>query len=163
MELRILTEADEAPLAELLTNDTIKQTYMLPDFDRREDALPLARRLVALSRGSGRFVRGMEDQGTLVGFLNDVEIHSGSIELGYVVHPAHWNQGYCTTALQLAIAELFRLGYRQILCGAFEENLASIRVMEKAGMTKLEKTDEIAYRGNVHRCIYYAAEKTSHC
>lgn len=159
MNLRVLTEADEAVLTELLTNDRIKLTYMLPDFPRREDAVPLARRLMQLSREEARFVRGMEEEGRLVGFLNDVEIGDGTIELGYVVHPDHWGKGYATAALKLAITDLFQLGYRTVLCGAFEENTASLRVMEKAGMGQLEKTDAIEYRGQVHRCVYRCAEK----
>ena len=159
MNLRAFTENDEATLAELLTNDRVKQTYMLPDFPSREAALPLARRLVQLSRDETRFVRGMEAAGTLTGFLNDVEIREGTIELGYVVHPAHWGKGFATAALKQAIEELFRLGYRKVLCGAFEENPASIRVMEKAGMRRLGKTDEIEYRGRIHRCVYYAIER----
>lgn len=157
MKLRVLTETDETILTELLTNDRIRLTYMLPDFPQREDAIPLARRLMQLSRDERRFVRGMEENGALVGFLNDVEIENGRMELGYVVHPTHWDKGCATAALKLAIAELFRLGYREILCGAFTENPASIRVMEKAGMHRLDKTDEIEYRGTVHRCVYYSA------
>jgi len=159
MKLRILTETDETALVELLTSDRIKKTYMLPDFLRREDAVPLARRLMQLSREESRFVRGMEENETLVGFLNDVEIESGSVELGYVVHPDHWGKGYATAALKQAIEELFRLGYREVTCGAFEENPASIRCMEKAGMRRLEKSDRIEYRGKVHRCVYYVKDK----
>lgn len=161
MKLRILTEADETALTGLLTNEQIKVTYMLPDYPRREDASPLARRLMQLSRDESRFVRGMEENGVLVGFLNDVEIADGTIELGYVVHPAHWRKGFATAALELAIEELFRQGYRSVLCGAFEENHASIRCMEKAGMSKSSRSDEIEYRGRVHRCIYYSIEEES--
>lgn len=156
MKLRILTEADTAALVSLLTNDRIKQTYMLPDFDRPEDAIPLAQRLMKLSQDKAHFVRGMEENGTVVGFLNDVEIADGSIELGYVVHPDHWGKGCATSALSQAIGDLFSLGYREVICGAFEENPASLRVMEKAGMRRVEKTDDIEYRGKVHRCIYCA-------
>lgn len=159
MRLRILTEADEAVLVELLTNDAIKQTYMLPDFIRKEDAIPLARRLMQLSREDGRFVRGMEVDETLVGFLNDVKIEKGRIELGYVVHPVHWSKGYATAALQLAIRELFQQGFRTVLCGAFEENPASLRCMKKAGMVRTEKTDTIEYRGKLHRCVYCSVEQ----
>lgn len=157
MILRELTEQDEAALVELLTNDQIKLTYMLPDFPRREDAIPLARRLMELSRKENRFVRGMDQDGTLVGFLNDVEITDGAIELGYVVHPDHWNRGFATAALKLAISQLFQQGFREVLCGAFEENPASLRVMEKAGMQKLDRTEEIDYRGRVHLCLFCSA------
>ena len=159
MMLRILTEADEAVLLDLLTNDRIKQTYMLPDFPRREEALPLARKLTRLSCEESRYVRGMDLNGTLVGFLNDVLIRDGSIELGYVVHPDHWGKGCATAALKLAIADLFRKGFREVLCGAFEENPASLRVIEKAGMHRIEFTEPIDYRGRTHTCLYCSIEQ----
>lgn len=159
MILRILTEADRDPLVSLLTDRRVARTYMLPDFSSAAEAVPLARRLMQLSREADRFVRGMEEEGVLVGFLNDVEIQGGTIELGYAVHPDHWNRGCATAALKLAIAELFQRGYREILCGAFEENTASIRVMEKAGMERTDKDDEIEYRGKAHRCLYCSIQK----
>lgn len=158
MKLRHMTFSDDAALLRLLTDDQIKKTYMLPDFARQEDALPLARRLEERSRDENHFVRGMEADGNLVGFLNDVEIENGTIEVGYVVHPDYWGRGHATAALKLAIEELFRLGYRQVICGAFEENPASLRVMEKAGMRKLDKVDEIEYRGRIHQCLYRGIE-----
>lgn len=160
MKLRALAENDEAALLELLTNDKIKQTYMLPDFPRREDAIPLARKLTALSRDENRFVRGMEEDGILVGFLNDVEIAGTAIELGYVVHPDCWNRGFATAALKLAVSQLFQRGFHEVLCGAFVENPASLRVMEKAGMQKLDKTDVIPYRGKDRLCVYRSAKIT---
>lgn len=159
MKLRPLTEKDEAALLELLTDEKIKLTYMLPDFAAREDAIPLARRLMALSQDETRFLRGMEENGTLVGYLNDVEVVDGTIELGYLVHPRHWGKGYATAALKLAIGELFQKGFREVVCGAFEENPASLRVMEKAGMGRIDKVDEIDYRGKVHRCLYCSVSK----
>ncbi len=148
--------ADMDVVLDILTNTDIKQTYMLPDFLTREDALPLFRRLLELSQKEDRYIRGIYRDGQLIGFLNDVEITGGCIELGYVIHPEYWGQGYMTEALRLAISDLFRLGYRQVVCGAFRENIASIRVMEKAGMEKLAKTDEIEYRGKQHQCLYYS-------
>lgn len=160
MELRPITEAEKAVMLELLTDGQIKQTYMLPDFPSIEDAVPLFQRLCGLSREEGRFVRGIFAEGTLVGFLNDVEIQNGSIELGYVIHPAHWGKGYATAALREAISQLFSLGYREVLAGAFAENPASIRVMEKAGMTRISKQDQIEYRGKIHSCVCYSKERS---
>lgn len=153
--LRPISPHDREAVLDILTNTCVKQTYMLPDFSCQEDAVPLFQRLVALSADPDRYVRGIYTGGSLVGFLNDVEVANETIELGYVIHPRFQGSGYATEALGLAITELFRLGFRAIITGAFSTNAASIRVMEKNGMTRMEKTDEIEYRGHTHTCVYY--------
>lgn len=155
IRLAPLRAADLETMLDILTNDCVKQTYMLPDFPSREDAVPLFQRLVGLSGDSRRFVRGIYADETLVGFLNDVEIENGAIELGYVIHPRFQGNGYATEALGIAIGELFRLGFQAVITGAFRQNAASIRVMEKNGMTRIEKTEPIDYRGKTHICVYY--------
>ena len=155
IRLAPLRAADLETMLDILTNDCVKQTYMLPDFPSREDAVPLFQRLVYLSGDSRRFVRGIYADETLVGFLNDVEIENGAIELGYVIHPRFQGNGYATEALGIAIGELFRLGFQAVITGAFRQNAASIRVMEKNGMTRTEKTEPIDYRGKTHICVYY--------
>lgn len=154
MEIRPFTPADEAAMLELLTNESIGQTYMLPDFETKADAIPLFRRILARSQDNCHFERGICADGVLVGFLNDVEIRDGVIELGYAIHPDYQGKGYATAALKAAIAELFRLGYREVITGAFIENAASLRVMEKAGMAPLERTETIKYQGQNHLCVY---------
>lgn len=158
--LRTICQEDEQNLLDILTNNIVKQTYMLPDFDHREDALPLFRKLFTLSNDKTRYVRGIYRDGVLIGFINDVENEAGVIELGYVIHPDYHGQGYMTQALILAIGELFAAGYHEVITGAFEHNAASIRVMEKAGMVRIEKIDMIDYRGKTHRCVYYHTVKS---
>ena len=157
--LKPISAGDAEPMLDILTSKDISRTYMLPDFESREAALPLFRRLMDLSRQESRFVRGIYLEDTLIGFLNDVEIVNGTIELGYVIHPDHWGKGCMTEGLKLAIKELLRLGYQEVICGAFSHNAASIRVMEKVGMTKTEKTEDIEYRGQIHPCVYYAIDR----
>ena len=77
------------------------------------------------------------------------------VELGYVIHPAYQNQGYATEALTAGIDALFQAGISTVETGAFEENSASMRVMEKSGMHRIPRTDQIDYRGNTHTCVYY--------
>lgn len=156
--LRPFEAADIPALATLLRDDRIGQTYMLPDFKNEAQAAALADRLRELSLDSSRVVAGICLAGNLIGFLNDVEIQNGSIELGYVIDPAHWGRGYATEALKGVIAYLLASGFREVVAGAFAENTPSIRVMVKAGMKRLDKEDEIRYRGRVHRCVYYAAD-----
>lgn len=153
--------AEDAPIMQaLLTDPIIGKTFMLPDFPHREAALPLFQRMLALSTDPKRFVRGICCDGKLVGFLNDTEIQDNCIELGYVIDPSMHGRGIMTEALRLAISQLFRLGYQKVTAGAFSENLASMRVMEKCGMHRLPHTDTISYHGQEHTCIYYALEQT---
>ena len=153
--LRPLCPEDQAQILETVTSNQVNRTYMLPDFETPEDAIPLFNRLMTLSNDSGRFVRCIDLEGTAIGFLNDVETKEKTMELGYVIHPDYHNRGYMTRALKLAISQLFELGYERIVCGAFEQNRASQRVMEKAGMHRIAFTEEIEYRGSIHMCIYY--------
>ena len=153
--LRPFSPEDQAQILETVTSNKVNQTYMLPDFETKEDAIPLFMRLMALSNDPNRFVRCIDLDGTAIGFVNDVEIKDGAMELGYVIHPDHHNRGYMTRALKLAISQLFELGYTCVICGAFEHNIASQRVMEKAGMLRIPFTEEIEYRGKTHLCVYY--------
>ena len=159
LEVKYLSEEDREAVLDLLTDDQVKKYYMLPDFTSREDAIPLFERLKKLSLGNDCLVGGIYLNGAFIGFLNEVEIKGKSIELGYAILPQYHNYGYCTEALKGAIPYLFRHGFEEVIAGAFEENLSSIRVMEKCGMQKLETQEEIEYRGSVRRCVYYSRKR----
>ena len=77
------------------------------------------------------------------------------MEIGYAIHPDHQNQGYATEALRCVIQELFRMGFRHVRAGCFQENPASARVMVKCGMTLTGESEVIAYRGSSHVCVFY--------
>lgn len=153
--LRRILPGDEERMLDILTDDRVKRTYMLPDYPNREAALPLFRRLMEMSEDRGKYVRGIALEDALVGFVNQVEVSGGEIELGYVIHPKFQGRGFMTEALGLALKELAALDYHTVIAGAFSTNAASIRCMEKCGMIKMETTDEISYRGIVHTCVYY--------
>ena len=159
LKLRPFLPTDQASILETVTSTKVNQTYMLPDFEKQEDAIPLFERLSKLSHDSARFVRCIDVAGRAVGFLNDVCSEDGKIELGYVVHPEFWGRGYCTEGLKAAMEILFAKGFREVICGAFAHNKASLRVMEKAGMVKLDFTEAIEYRGEIYNCVYYGKRK----
>lgn len=152
--LKPFREGDDPVLASILMDEQVKRTYMVPDYETEGQYLALAKRFRELPLSESRFIVGVYAGEQLVGFLNDVGIEDGCIELGYVIAPAFQNRGYASKALRGAIGLLFAKGYRKVKAGAFEENAPSLRVMEKAGMTRLEYTDEIEYRGKVHKCLY---------
>ena len=153
--LRPFRPEDQETILEIVTSNKVNPTYMLPDFEKMEDAIPLFNRLMTLSQDSNRFVRCIALDDSPVGYLNDVEVKDGCMELGYVIHPEHHNRGYMTQALKLAISQVFQRQFTSVICGAFEHNKASQRVMEKAGMQLIGKTEDIEYRGKTHLCVFY--------
>ena len=160
LEIKCLADHDREAVLDLLTDDRVNRTYMLPDFSSREDAIPLFERLKILSQGDDRLVAGIYLNGAFIGFINEVEIKGSSIELGYALLPKFHNRGYCTEALTGAIGYLFSRGFDEVIAGAFEGNDASVRVMIKSGMELLPYREEIEYRGKLHRCTYYSKKKT---
>ena len=158
LTLRPFREEDEAAAVAVLCSDCVKPTYMLPDLDEA-GAKKLFERFLALSAKEDRFLVAVCLEDRLIGWLNDTEICDDTMELGWVIHPDYWGQGYATEAVRAAIKVLHEEGFRIIYAGAFSENKASLRVMQKAGMVMQDKTEDLEYRGKVHHCLYYASIK----
>lgn len=158
LELRPITMDSLDDLADLFTDELVKQTYMVPDFPNRADAIKLASRVQTQSHDPSRHVAGIYLGSDLIGLLNETERQDDHIEVGYALLPKYHNQGYCTEALRGAMDFLFRQGFRRVVAGAFEGNAASIRVMIKSGMTKMDHQDTVDYRGKTHTCVYYQKE-----
>jgi RimJ/RimL family protein N-acetyltransferase len=156
LEIKPYQDTDQKAMIELLTNKVIKKSFMMPDFQTEEEAINMFKKLQAFSCSDNHFERGIYLNHQLIGFVNDVEIDDWVIELGYVIHPAFHNKGYATEMLKAVINELFHNGFNQIITGVFDDNLASIQVMHKCGMSKISKEDDISYHGVLHRCHYYA-------
>lgn len=58
-------------------------------------------------------------------------------EIGYIFDPAYGGRGYATEAVTAMVAYAFdRLGLRRLTAGCFAGNLASVRILEKAGLLR---------------------------
>ena len=159
LEIKPISPDDKEAVLDLLTSETVGKTYMLPDYRSRREAEPLFQRLVALSADESRYVAGVYLDGQFIGMMNDTEIKGKQVEMGYAYLPDYYNRGYATEAFRGAISYLLDHGFETVVAGAFAENPASLRVMEKCGMTRQAYTDTLDYRGATHTCIFYAATK----
>lgn len=157
--IRPMEECDAQAMCAIFESEIVKKTYMIPDLETEEAKMKLFYRFAALSADDTHFVRGIYEENVIVGFLNDTEIHGGTIELGYVIAPAFHGRGYMTEALSAVIDHLLENGFHEVLAGAFSTNTASIRVMEKCGMTRLHTHATIEYRGKLHDCVYYGKKR----
>ena len=157
LTLQVILEKDIEQLVQLLTNNEITKTFMVSDFKTPEQVTALAETLISFSQIEDveHLAYGIYADGRLIGFINDCGMENDTIEIGYVIHPDYQGKGYATEAVHAMIEELLKMGFRKVKAGYFEENEASRRVMEKCGMKQLSYTDEIEYRGIVHKCFYY--------
>lgn len=63
-------------------------------------------------------------------------------EIWYTIHPHFWNQGYATEAVSRILHFGFsHLKLHRMEAGSAVENLGSIKVLEKVGMTREGKMD----------------------
>lgn len=96
--------------------------------------------------GYGRWTTIVKATNEVIGFcglkyLEDIH----ETDLGYRWKRQHWGKGYATEAGKACLWYGFeKLGLEQIMAQVLEENKASIRVLEKIGMTywKQPGTDE---------------------
>ena len=87
--------------------------------------------------GYGRWAVTLKETNEFLGwcglrFIEDTRL----IDLGYRFFKKHWNIGYATEAARACIEYGFqKLGMTEIIARAMLENIASIEVMKKIGMT----------------------------
>ena len=159
MRLSVIGDEDKADLIRILSEPEVGKTYMVPDMSNTETHDKIFARFRDLSQSDDRFMYGIFLQNRLIGFIHEVYNKDGEVELGYVIDPAQKGRGYASEALAASVKALFEKGYRSVVAGAFEENPASLRVMEKCGMKPTGQTEDIEYRGTTHKCIYMKVEK----
>jgi ribosomal-protein-alanine N-acetyltransferase len=87
-----------------------------------------------------RHILCIEDQqGRFIGLLGISTGKPGyrNAELWYKLHKDHWNKGYATEAVKGAVAFCFStLQLHRVEAGCATGNIASVRVLEKAGFTR---------------------------
>ena len=154
MELKLhdLEMTDKERLLAIFKDPLVSKYYMPPILKNKaaEDAL-----FAKIIEGPSLFV-GIYLDDELIGFINEDESTDDKIEIGYAPGADYQRKGYMQKALSLFMPRLFDKGYKTILAGAFKENRASLKVMQRCGMQKIAKEVDIEYRDKIYRCVYYA-------
>ncbi len=154
-----LKDKDQEAIIEILTNDQIKQTYIIPDLTKR-DAENLFKKLKLNSKSKGHYVRGIFKENELIGLINENgRLVDGKVDLSIAINPLFQGKGYATEALKAAIDELFSLGYEEVSSYSFQTNLANIHVLEKCNMQKLPREEKLHYRDHDYNVVFYTIKK----
>ena len=159
LTLHPFDQNDEQRMIEMLTHPHVYKTYLVPEYNSQEEYVQLFERFKQLSLDGERFVYGVYLNGRLIGWVNEVQKQNDQIELGLVIHPSFNNMGFGTEVLGACIEQLFSMGFAVVKTGAFEQNVASIRVMQKCNMKMLCERERIEYRGAVYSCVTFEKRK----
>lgn len=87
--------------------------------------------------GYGRWATELKETGEIIGWCGLKYIEEiDEVDIGYRWKPKYWGNGYATEASKVCLEYGFKqLGLEQIIGQLYPENKASIRVLEKIGMT----------------------------
>lgn len=140
LRLRPVTEGDVDALAALLNDwEVVRLTAALPHPYTLDDAKTFVADQEA-RRAEGKGVALALERTTdnvLVGVMGfGLDRDAEAPELGYWIGRDFWNQGYATEAARRLIRHLFdTLGYERVWAHFHPDNMASKRVLEKAGLS----------------------------
>ncbi|BAJ03890.1 GNAT family N-acetyltransferase [Shewanella violacea] len=100
--------------------------------------------------GYGRWAVVLKSTDEVIGFCgfkNDNRIQA--VDIGYRFHPDHWGQGYATES-NLACIEYAKqhMNLNQVLGDAVAENLSSINVLLKLGMSYISQYQKAEFTVN---------------
>ncbi len=151
--LREMRRSDADAILEHLKGKEIKKyTVSIPHPYTRKHATDFLR----VSRANTRkgeelhFAITLKDD-TMIGLVSLLKISrdNRNAELGYWLSKKHWGKGLMTDAVSLIVNYAFsKLKLHKLYAGAFEENIASRRVLEKSGFRLEAVLKEQRFRFN---------------
>lgn len=129
---------EDAPTIQNVINDYLiaKMTLNIPYPYPENGAKEWLERIHNSESENYPFVIILKENDTLIGNISlACHPYFKRAEIGYWLGKTYWNQGYTTEATRCIIQFGFeKLALVRIQAGFFPENIASRRVMEKAGM-----------------------------
>jgi RimJ/RimL family protein N-acetyltransferase len=110
--------------------------------------------------GTGRFAVIEKTSSKFIGWCGlNYSTKKNEYDLGFRFFRQYWNQGFATETAKKCIDYGFdHLGLSGIIGRARKENLASIRVLEKAGMSFRQTFDFEEHEGVIYELIRFGGE-----
>ena len=143
----------------IASNKNITTSFMLDEVENLEEARSAIEEVINNYSDNEYYYFAIRLDKRLIGVMKTYE--SDYLELGYAINEDYWNKGYATIALNLVTDYFLKIDrIKKIILGAFSDNYASIRVMEKCNYSFLGmKKDEFYYKGKSRDIVYFIKEK----
>ena len=166
LTLRAFCDEDIDPLYEIMRDaEAMQYTYTAPS---RAHCVERLRAYAGLegTLGYAPWTVRLAADGRVIGWggLNIDPFDPGwGVEVAYCLHRDFWGRGYATEVVRASLAKAFeQLAIPTVVAFAHQENLGSIRVLEKCGFRWLRyepQLDRNHYQ--IHRSDWLAAHQAS--
>ena len=145
----------------IASNPNITTSFMLDEVENITEAKSEIEEVINNYNDNEFYYFAIRLDGKLIGVMKSYE--SDYLELGYAINETYWNKGYATIALKLVTDYFLSIDrIKKIILGAFSDNYASIRVMEKCGYSFMGlKKDEFYYKGKSRDIAYFEKNKNN--
>lgn len=158
--LRVPTHEDAAAIQRVVNHpDIAKMTMNIPYPYPDDGAKTWIKSLTASESQHYSFLIILKETGEIIGSIG-IHPHErfSRAEIGYWLGINYWNKGYMSEACRRIIDFGFEtLGLERIQAGYFTDNIASLRVMEKAGMRYECTLRSYVQKNDTDRDIAYCA------
>jgi len=145
--LRQWKDSDLAPWADMNADPEVRRHFpSLLDTEQARAEAGRCRDAIA-QRGWGLWALELPGEFAFAGFVGLHVPHYDApfvpaVEIGWRLARSAWGRGYATEAAQAALEFAFtRLGLQEVIAIAVPTNAASLRVMQRLGMTRDETGD----------------------
>jgi RimJ/RimL family protein N-acetyltransferase len=146
--LRPLQESDAAAIFALFNDWDVMRYLSSPPWPyTREDAEAFVRAVANPADDASEIAFAITLKGKLIGSIGVRQRPASHLQendgpnIGYWLGKNYWGFGYMTEALRALVTHIFALSRADtIYCGAFADNLASLRVQQKAGFMHASDT-----------------------
>ena len=150
LTLTPFAKADQAELHALFTDPDVRR-YLMDDMIVEETwTTDVVEKSIAMFQDLGYGLWAVRETGQrpVIGFCGywRFEHLKHPLQLMYGLLPAWWGRGLATEAARAGLNYGFdTVGFTEIIAATDPPNLASVRVMERLGMTHLETDDATVY------------------
>ncbi|MFJ7829559.1 GNAT family N-acetyltransferase [Peribacillus sp. NPDC097197] len=159
LTLREITESDSQEIYQCFSNDDLTRFYGQDSFESIEQAREIIEKFAENYKEKRAIRWGIERKG-IPGLIGTIGFHAylpknRRAEIGYELHPDHWNKGYMTEGLkEIAAFGFNELGLTRIGAVVFTENVQSSQLLKKAGFAEEGILRKYMYQNGVPHDTY---------
>jgi len=154
--LRPQIPPDAAPLFDILSDAQAMRFWSRPAITELAVAAELVReQQAAMASGLCRYWTMLENRKP-IGSVDLSLIKDGSAELGFLLRPDRWDQGFASEAAGAVVAHaLGPLDLMRLAAAVQAENRAAARVLEKNGFSQVQQRAVTMPGGESRVCGFY--------